>query len=467
MFELRPPLLAVLTPAVLALGCALSAEDGSIDSAVPALGSAHGARPPRTGDLLFRRELPDHGASVAVDPDDDSLIVAGHFDGTLDLGGGPMTSASGIDLFVARFARDGHPIWSRRYGGPARQTATAVAVDGAGDILVAATTQGDLDLGAATLSGPGLALAKLTPAGDPIWSRIFPGTGSIRQIRTGPAGGVVLRGWFSGGPLNLGGPDLDDGGGASSTFVAKLDADGRHVWSKGYGDKDLQAALGVDVDGAGNVVVVGRLAESFDFGGGALTSAGELDAFVVKYGPSGDYLAGYNFGDDSNQIATSVTVDRDDNIVLIGYNYGTIDFNRYTLVNDGPRDMFLAKLGPDGRHAWSKGFDGGNADLVASDAAGNILLAGAFRGTIHLGRRPLESAGDADVYLAKFGPGGRLLSARRYGGPGAQYPESLAVDAAGHAAMAGAFAGSLDLGDGPRTSPSSTGQAGFVARIVP
>jgi hypothetical protein len=457
MFEPRPTLLPVLASAALTLGCVL-------DSAAEAPGSASSAHSVRTGDLLFRLDLPDHAASVAVDRDDD-LIVAGRFEGALDLGGGPMTSAGGADLFVARFARDGHPVWSRRYGGPARQVATAVAVDAEGDILVAATTQGDLDLVAAPLDGPGLVLARLTPAGDAIWSRAFPGSGSIDQIRVDPGGGVVLRGRFSGGPLSLGGPDLDDGGGASSTFVAKLDEGGQHVWSKGYGDKDLQAALGVDVDGAGNVVVVGRLAESYDFGGGALTSAGELDAFVVKYGPSGDYLAGFNFGDDDIQVATSVTVDRSDNIVVSGYNYGSIDFDGDPLVNDGPRDTFLAKLDPSGRHVWSRGFDGGDPDLIASDAAGNILLAGAFRGAIHLGKRPLESAGDADVYLAKFGPGGRLLSARRYGGRGAQYPESLAVDAAGHAALAGAFAGSIDLGDGPRASPS--GQAGFVARIVP
>lgn len=467
MFELRRSLLALLVPAAL-LGCTFPAGDEAGDESVDSTDEAIVVRPSavhalRAKSLPIRLQLPDHAASVTVDHAG-NLILAGRFEGTLDLGGGPMTSAGDLDLFVAKLDRDGHLLWSRRFGGADRQAATSVAVDRSDNILVAGVTQGDVDFGAGPITEPGLVLAKLDPSGAAIWSKGFAGSGTIGQVRADASGNVILRGSFS-GPIDLGGGALDDGGGASSTFVAKLDGGGQHVWSKGYGDKDLQAALGMDVDSTGDVVVVGRMAESFDFGGGTITSAGDLDAFVVKYGPSGEHRWSENYGDADIQVATAVTVDGNDAIVLTGYNYGSIDLGGGALVNSGPRDMFLAKLAASGEHAWSQSFDGGDTDLIASDAAGNILLAGSFRNTIHIGKTALTSAGDTDVYLAKFGPGGKLASAKRYGGADTQYTESLAADASGRAILAGAFAGSIDLGGGPMTSPS--GQSGFVVRIAP
>lgn len=51
----------------------------------------------------FGDTLQQWGRSVAVDPSD-NVILAGWFHGTLDFGGGPLTSVDLEDVFLARFS---------------------------------------------------------------------------------------------------------------------------------------------------------------------------------------------------------------------------------------------------------------------------------------------------------------------------------------------------------------------------
>src|SRR5438105_2138915 len=46
------------------------------------------------------------------------FYVTGNFYGTLDFGGGPLTSAGGYDIFVAKFSSAGSHLWSKRFGSP-------------------------------------------------------------------------------------------------------------------------------------------------------------------------------------------------------------------------------------------------------------------------------------------------------------------------------------------------------------
>jgi hypothetical protein len=98
---------------------------------------------------------------------------------------------------------------------------------------------------------------------------------------------------------------------------------------------------------------------------------------------------------------------------------------------------WVARYAADGRKLWVKkygeaqGIDA-NCWAMAVDRAGDLVVAGS--------RRPLASA-DADMLVLKYTPGGRLVWARSYAGPGADadVATSVCTDAAGNV-YAGGFA---------------------------
>src|SRR5262245_23319101 len=101
--------------------------------------------------------------------------------------------------------------------------------------------------------------------------------------------------------------------------------------------------------------------------------------------------------------------------------------------------------------AGSVGSDYGEA--VATDAAGNVYVAGYFTGTADFDPHPIADAsltadGQFSGFVAKYWPGGALAWARRLGG-GYTLLEDGAVDAAGNVYATGQFYGSADFDPGP------------------
>ena len=47
-----------------------------------------------------------------------NIFVIGQFQGTADFGTGSLASAGYLDIFVAKYAPDGRPLWAKRFGGP-------------------------------------------------------------------------------------------------------------------------------------------------------------------------------------------------------------------------------------------------------------------------------------------------------------------------------------------------------------
>lgn len=93
--------------------------------------------------------------AVAVDSRG-NLLVAGDFSGTADFGGGTLTSAGGNDLVVAKYDASGAYLWSRSFGGSDNGDSPEVlAVDGSGNVLVSGSFFGTVDFGGGLLSSSG------------------------------------------------------------------------------------------------------------------------------------------------------------------------------------------------------------------------------------------------------------------------------------------------------------------------
>ena len=131
------------------------------------------------------------------------------------------------------------------------------------------------------------------------------------------------------------------------------------LWSKRFGDENNQLSQSVVTDSAGNVLIAGVLGphSGVTFGGGALVNAGMSDLFIVKLDRAGAHLWSKRFGDDKWQADIGVAVDAVDNILVTGAFLGSVDFGGGPLTAGSGGAVFVAKLDAFGNFLWAKSFD--------------------------------------------------------------------------------------------------------------
>jgi hypothetical protein len=124
-------------------------------------------------------------------------------------------------------------------------------------------------------------------------------------------------------------------------------------------------------------------------------------------------------------------------------------------VDEAPGTAVLCSVHiPYGEPNWITAQSGweGNSNL-ATDAEGNLYLAGAFRGTFDLGAQTITSVGDYDGLLLKYDESCRLVWAKTYGAAGSHiFLGGVAVDPDGGVVVGGSIMGSADFGRGVVTS---------------
>ncbi len=265
------------------------------------------------------------------------------------------------------------------------------------------------------------------------------------------AGNVYLAGSFQ-NTINLGGLTYTSAGGLD-VYVAKFDPTGTHLWSTAGGGSDDEYVEDMVVDSLGNVIVVGSMASvDATFGGGTLVSAGSNDAFIVKYNVFGLHSWSKNYGDTLADRATSVDVDDNRNILLGGTFLNTVDFGRGPLTSNGSSDIFVVILDPAGNEFGSIHYGGTSTESdcqVAFDSVGNLVVAGSFRDVADFGTGPLTSAGEYDIFLAKYQAGTATpLWSQRSGGPEFDSPSDIATGALGSIFVTGFFNDVVNFGGG-------------------
>jgi len=119
-----------------------------------------------------------------------------------------------------------------------------------------------------------------------------------------------------------------------------------------------------------------------------------------------------------------------------------------------------------GTTRWSGRVGGALGDLgrtATADAQGNVYIAGTFDDTAEVAGVPMKSAGNSDVFIAKFTPAGEPAWVRHFGGPGIDTVSGLAVSAQGNVYFTGVSSADLDLGGGPL---NATGGAGIFLGVL-
>lgn len=413
-----------------------------------------------------------YAMSLAVDALGNS-VVAGSFQRTVGFGGASLTSAGAGDVFVVRYSPTGQHLWSQRFGGTADDVAQGVAVDASGNVFVTGYFSGSVSFGGTALTAVGqtdVFLAKYSPAGVHQWSRSFGGFNPDRgySVAVDAGGNIVIAGYLV-GTVDFGGGPLTSAG-LADTFVAKFSNAGAHQWSRRFGGASSDVAEAVAVDGNGNVALAGYFQGAVDFGGGSLTSAGGNDAFSALYDANGNHVWSRGWGGPSDDRATGVAVDRDGSVLTTGTFTGNVSFGGALLANTGGGDIFVVKTLASGGHSWSKGFGTGasvpeSANAVAVDGSGNVLLTGSIVGGVDFGGGPLNGNGSYDVFVAKLRSDSSHVWSKRYGAGYDDRGWAIAADGTGNVFATGDYYLSIDFGGGALVNEAATDS--FLAKLTP
>ncbi|UCH84853.1 MAG: T9SS type A sorting domain-containing protein [Candidatus Latescibacterota bacterium] len=291
---------------------------------------------------------PQYAFAVATDGSG-NIYIAGDFLGTVDFGGGPWTATSNYDIYVAKLAgSNGAHVWSIAFPGNDHDSAESITVDHAGNVLLTGFFAGTVNFGGGVLSSAGssdIYLAKLGDGGAHVWSKRF-GDASHQYgegVAVDEGGSPVLIAEFD-GTTNFGGGNLTSGG-QWDIAVAKFDVDGNHVWSNRYGGADEQRPRGVGVGPEGHITLTGHFESTVDFGGGSLTSAGNNDVFIARLDPDGNHQWSWRYGDSDTQYSEAVAVEPGGGLAIVGTNHGVIEFDGYIpWFSNGMGDVFVARF---------------------------------------------------------------------------------------------------------------------------
>lgn len=420
----------------------------------------------------------DIGQAVAVDRQG-NVVVAGKFQGTVDFGGGPLTSAGQFDIFLAKFSASGTHLWSKRFGNGNGDwngdRANCVAVDSSDNIIVGGGFQGNVDFGGGQVVGRGISdifVAKYSPAGSHLWSKGFGNTQNDQAagLVADASGNVIVTGDFAGTVDFGGGPRTSFG---NDTFLAKFTPVGGHLWSTNFPSNSADFGRCVAVDSIGNVVVGITFLNGIQIGTNVLIAAGSggynaVDIAVAKLDAAGRVLWAKRFGGLLEDEPSGLGFDSSGNIFVGGYFSGTVDFGGGSFTSRAYSDMFLLKLSQTGSHIWSRQFGGTDLNQcrgVSVDPQGNAWATGAFAGAGEFGLIKFNAFGQADVFVAKYSTIGNAIWAQHYGGTSQDVSNAIAVDGSGSVSLTGNFNGTATFGTDTFTGKSLFNI--FVFRFVP
>ena len=389
-------------------------------------------------DTLHYQSYFNYATSVTVDPSGNVLVTGRR---AVVQGDPPGTYAALRGARLSKFTPDGGLLWTKAIDGTALVYAPGLATDPFSDIVLAGYFTGKVDFGGGEDSTIGYNagfVVKYDPGGVYRWSHAFVGTGAceVTTVAADTDGSVVVAGFFQ-GTVDFGGGTVTSAG-EGDAFLVRFDASGVHQWTKTFGDALWQQIVDVTIDPAGRVGVFGWFRGTIDLGGGALTSAGSRDIFLAGLEAAGVHLWSRRFGNAGNDEPGDLVVDADGNLAMTAGFSGTVSFGGVPLA--GTRA--IARYDAGGAHLWSRTWDLGYTGetvtyrYIAGEPDGDLVLAG------HV------SVGfDLDFYVARLAPDGTLVSSGTI--PSAtRVMRDMTVDAAGDVVVVGeVYTGELDEGE--------------------
>jgi gliding motility-associated-like protein len=193
------------------------------------------------------------------------------------------------------------------------------------------------------------------------------------------------------------------GGGA---LLVKLSNEGEVIWFNRftYSNAMFTSVTQVQVDGQGNVYMVGQFPESANIGGTTITG-GQFNSFLAKFNSDGVllWIKKFNLLQEIFQLSVNQTGD----IGISGVFFQSLTIDNITLT--ASFNSFGALFNSDGQLQWAKvfGADAAYTNFPVSltlDQAGNYFFCGRYSGRVTIDNKQVsaDGVGHYNIYYVKI-----------------------------------------------------------------
>ncbi len=372
--------------------------------------------------------------------------------------------AGGNDVWVARLDSNGLLQWHTFLGGSRNDWAGAIALDNAGNVYVAGSS--DVSWGSPLNPHAGrydVFVAQLDSNGARQWHTFLGGSDDDwGYALVGPAGGTggVYVAGFSyaawGSPIN------PYAGGWSDILVAKLSDGGALQWHTFLGSSsDGEGAEALAVDNAGNLYIAGWGHAAW--GNPVAPYVEGVDALAARL--SGDGVLEWHtfLGGVGYDTARSIAIDGAGNAYVAGWSAAAWGnpVNPYA----GNDDAFAARLSSDGVRQWhtflgSEAQDQARGVALSASGDGNVYVTGYSKATWDGPLNP--HAGSIDAFVSCLTGNGVRQWLTFLGSSEGDWAHTIVLGEAGPAFVAGEGGATW----GSPVNPYAGNGDAFVARLA-
>lgn len=370
-------------------------------------------------------------------------------------------------------------------GGQTTKILNSQSFDNDGNIYTTGIFEGtvDFDPGSGVLNltsvGTGdIFLTKMGPSGNLVWAKQIGASG----IDVGISVCFDTRGFINASGTFRGTVDFDTGpgttnltsSGAADGYVARFDLNGNLVWARQVGGIGDEVGPAIMTDSRNNIICsIYYASNSYDCDPGPgvfiIPFAGGIDMALFKLDKDGIFLWAKNWGGPYNDVCGDPKLDKNDNIYLAGFFFGTVDFDpgpgTYNLSTPDILDMdgVYMKFDSSGNFKWARQISNTNPSSMsksrgldlAIDDAGNVYGTGTFQSSADLDTGPgilnVTSAGGDDAFVVKMDRNGNFIWGKKIGSTGEDRSIAMHFNSDGQVQIVGYFDNTVDFDPGSGT----------------
>lgn len=314
-----------------------------------------------TGHVVWTRNVAPQTSGTGISTGGGSVYITGNFKtSTLTIGStlltnhDPTTTSTGAggttDVFVARYAADGTPLWAESAGGDSTDNVWALAAAEDGSIYIAGKYLSDtFYTGATNLARAGGFFMKYDSNGHYLWADTMSSHIAVNAMTCGPHGGVYTAGSIDTDMIT--GTDTLVNAGFEDAFIAKYDNNGSIIWARSAGGNRYDIVNSISTDLCGRLWLCGQMGTTngitgytMNFSGHTLSepSGGYDPMFIAEYDTTGHYMQSMALpsgGDDES----GISVDNAGNFYTGGDYLTAMHFGTATLAAPTHEVAFIAK----------------------------------------------------------------------------------------------------------------------------